>query len=343
MTKEIPSQDVHLVGSVPLQSSEEVFKTTASILGTHITRIPDGETGERSNWVDWQFPLLEANSHLEEIANDVYDYTQIRMLGLSSGSSIDDLDIDNLGYADAALESWAKFEALTSSGEIPAGYRFQVSLPTPLATPHLYVHPSIQADFEKKYERQMLNELKRIVAEIPGDRLAIQWDTAVEFALLEGIMPTYMEDPLCGITERLLRLCGVVPEPVELGFHFCYGDSQHKHFCEPADMGKLVDLANRIARGAGRSLQWIHMPVPRERFDAEYYKPLADLDLAKDTKLFLGLVHQSDGEEGSKKRISAAKEFYPEFGIATECGFGRRPSDTVPPLMELHTRLSAGT
>ena len=42
---------VHLVGSLALDSAEEVFRTTSEILGDRLRRIPDGETGARSIWV----------------------------------------------------------------------------------------------------------------------------------------------------------------------------------------------------------------------------------------------------------------------------------------------------
>ena len=45
---------VHLVGSVPLSTAEEVFRTASSILGGRLRRIPDGETGVRSNWIGRQ-------------------------------------------------------------------------------------------------------------------------------------------------------------------------------------------------------------------------------------------------------------------------------------------------
>jgi len=37
----------HLIGSVPLADTEAVFRTVAGALGPHLSRIPDGETGER--------------------------------------------------------------------------------------------------------------------------------------------------------------------------------------------------------------------------------------------------------------------------------------------------------
>ena len=42
-------QGVHLVGSVPLENSRAVFTMASEILGQHLRRMPDGETGERTN------------------------------------------------------------------------------------------------------------------------------------------------------------------------------------------------------------------------------------------------------------------------------------------------------
>ena len=42
---------VHLVGSVPLSDSSEVFRIAGSILGDRLLRMPDGEIGVRSNWI----------------------------------------------------------------------------------------------------------------------------------------------------------------------------------------------------------------------------------------------------------------------------------------------------
>ena len=36
------------------------------------------------------------------------------------------------------------------------------------------------------------------------------------------------------------------------------------------------------------------------------------------------------------RRLAAAKQVVTDFGVATECGFGRRPPETVPGLIDLH-------
>ena len=43
------SRNVHLVGSVPLANAHEVFVTVSAALGRRLLRIPDGETGERTD------------------------------------------------------------------------------------------------------------------------------------------------------------------------------------------------------------------------------------------------------------------------------------------------------
>ena len=50
---------VLLVGSIPLESAEEVFRAVALGLGELIAAIPDGETGVRKNWTGWQDAVVE--------------------------------------------------------------------------------------------------------------------------------------------------------------------------------------------------------------------------------------------------------------------------------------------
>ena len=56
---------VLLVGSVPLGSADEVFQLAAVELGDRIDRIPDGETGPRSDWIVWQYPVLSSRPEFE--------------------------------------------------------------------------------------------------------------------------------------------------------------------------------------------------------------------------------------------------------------------------------------
>ena len=338
---EDPAHGAHLVGSVPLASAETVFETVAAQLGDRVRRIPDGETGPRSDWIVWQLPVFTSQSQLEIVPPGANSWRPLPRVRLADGAPAERVRFEALGYADAALASHRVFARLKRDGRVPVACRFQVCLPTPLAPISAFVVPEHQAALEPVYETRLLEELALVLWEVPHDQLAIQWDTNFEFAMLEGVFPVWFDDVKGGILERLLRLARHVPADVELGYHFCYGDVQHRHFKEPADAGRLVEVANALAASLGRSLNWIHLPVPRNRTDERYYAPLGDLRLRPETELYLGLVHHTDGVDGTRARMAAARRFVGGFGVATECGWGRRPPATVPELLRIHYAVSA--
>ncbi len=78
------------------------------------------------------------------------------------------------------------------------------------------------------------------------------------------------------------------------------------------------------------------MPVPRNRADEAYFEPLKRLKLRPETALSLGVVHYTDGFEGTMKRLATAKKYAGNFSIATECGFGRRDPRTISELLRIH-------
>lgn len=56
---------IHMVGSIPLDDSETVFKTLGQRVGDHAERIPDGETGRRQRWINFVMDQLKANPAFE--------------------------------------------------------------------------------------------------------------------------------------------------------------------------------------------------------------------------------------------------------------------------------------
>jgi ubiquinone/menaquinone biosynthesis C-methylase UbiE len=339
-TPQSPARGVHLVGSVPLASAETVFQTVATAIGDRLRRIPDGETGPRSDWIVWQLPVFTSQTRLDIVPPGSDSWRPLPRVRLEDGARSEHVRFEALGYADAALASYRTFARLKRDGRVPGACRFQVCLPTPLAPISAFVVPEHQALLEPPYEARLLEELRVILAEVPHDQLAVQWDTNFEFGMLQGVFPVWFDDVKGGILERLLRLSRQVPVDVELGYHFCYGEIQHRHV-EPTDAGKLVEVANALTASLSRPLNWIHLPVPRARTDDAYYAPLADLRLRPETELYLGLLHRTDGLDGCAQRMRAARRVVSDFGVATACGWGRRAPSTIPELLELHRALSA--
>ena len=338
--------DTLLLGSFPAESAEEVFLRVSAGLGDCVSRIPDGELGARNMWIGWQEHVLKDHPQFEAVDDDRTRRPENRRM--ADGSVIppryrlrgdiapEEIVFSTLGYVEAARESYGIFSRLKNAGKIPATTRFQVCLPTTIAFLEHLVLTASQPSVEPAYEARLFAEVHEIAGVVPPEELAIQWDVSKEMAIWEGVWPIYFEDIEAGIIERLARHGEAVPEPAELGFHLCYGDFGHKHWKEPADTANMVMAANGLFAAVHRPIDWLHMPVPREREDEAYFAPLTNLHLRPETRLYLGLVHHTGGEDGTRRRIAAAKSFLPDFGIATECGMGRRPIETIAELLRIH-------
>jgi hypothetical protein len=344
----VPVRDVYLVGSVPMASAGDVFEKVSAALGTRIKRLPDGETGERGDWITWLEPIFAEHPAFQKSG----EFFRVHTAGtgrerytLKPGIKPQDVRFDNLFYADIAKQSYAEFKRLKNSGTIPAGTKFQVDLVPAHSVIWLFLVDSLHAALDPIYNDALKREIDKIAAAIPHDELAIQFDVAsAVFARLErnetssyGRTKAEMQEAFANI---VVDLGNRVPSDIDLLYHLCYGDSGHKHVVEPTDMKDMVEFASRLALQIKRPLQLVHMPVPRNRADDAYFAPLRQLKLNPETELCLGLVHHSDGVEGTKRRLETAKRYAPRFSIATECGFGRRDPATIPELLRIHATVA---
>jgi hypothetical protein len=343
----------HLVGSVSQPDAESTFRVASEQL-EHIRRIPDGEVGKRYYWIQFQNALFDSVPGLVRVGEPGYYLRgefDLRPVTLASGVEAESIVFPPLGYADAAIDSYSVFARLRDEGVVPAGVRFQVSLPTPAGVVGSFFDLAVRDAIEPVYEKAVFEELYAILDAIPHADLAIQWDTALEFGLLDKaeILGNKMlawfggDHPaiLAGVVERGVRQAAAVPLDVELGYHLCYGDVEESHFFEPVDATTLAEVAAGLLAGSPRPITWIHLPVPIARDDAAYFAPLGEVTWPEQTELYLGLVHHEDGLEGALRRAAAAAPFVPTFGIATECGFGRGPVERTVPLLALHREVAA--
>jgi len=334
---------VHLIGSVAMDTADQVFRALSAELGPWLRRLPDGETGERHRWIYWQREMLldHADMELDPEAAPLdlhqWDGELIRrteLVRFKPGTDPATVTFET-GYAPAARDSYDVFRRLQDDGVIPAGVRFQVCLPTPMASGYMYVSPASLTDYLVTYERALLTALDDILAAVPPDKLSIQWDICQEVLIFEDYFPSRPADYKDQIFAEMARLGGHVPTPVELGYHLCYGTPKDEHLVMPKDMGILVELANGLARDASRPIDFVQMPAPKDRSDAAYYAPLRQLALDPATSLYLGLIHFDD-HSGDMARIKAASAVVADFGLSSECGWGRTDPDHVPGLIAAH-------
>ncbi|MGH7368294.1 MAG: hypothetical protein ACREKQ_11230 [Candidatus Rokuibacteriota bacterium] len=346
MSAASPRGLAHLIGSVPLGTTEEVFRRISAALGPLLSRMPDGETGERRRWIYWQRTMLEHHPAMEvdpeagQLELRQWEGSLLRradLLRFRPGVDPDTVEFET-GYAKAALESWRLFERLRGEGVVPPGLRFQICLPTAMSSACMYVSPRAHDDYLRVYERSLLRALDRILAAIPHRDLSIQWDICQEVLVFESYFPSRPADYKTRIFALLERLGAAVPADVELGYHLCYGSPADQHLVMPTDAGVLAELTRAIVSMARRGIDFIHLPVPRERAEPGYFAPLRGLRLPEQTRLYLGLIHHGDAE-GDRRRIDTARAAVGGgFGVATECGWGRGEPARLDGLLESHRR-----
>ncbi len=337
---------VHLIGSVPLPDAETVFRTVAHELGPYLARIPDGETGDRHRWIWWQRQML-LNHPAMELDRDAppfelrqWDGAVIRTTDwLRFKPGVDPATVTfDTGYAAAARESYDTFRRLRGAGDIPPRARFQVCLPTPMASGYMYVSPTSLTAYLPAYERALLAALQEIADAIPRQDLSVQWDVCQEVLVFENYFPHRPPDYRDTTLAMLARLGDAVPGDVECGYHLCYGSPRDEHLVMPADTAILVDIAQGVLGRLHRRMDFLHLPVPQDRSDDAYFAPLANLVLPSESMLYLGLIHHADAS-GNRARIDAAHKVVPRFGIATECGWGRTDPARVPGLLAAHKQV----
>lgn len=337
------SERLHLIGSIPLESSEQVFRTLARELGPWLRRFPDGETGERSRWVYFQGQMLRAHPDMEiDPTVPPYPFVQwdgkvIREINqVRFKPAVDPHKVRfQTGYDKAALASWQVFSRLRDAGTIGKGTRFQVSLPTPHSSGYLYVSGPARQTYFRVYERALLAALADIVEAIPAADLSIQWDVCQEMLAFEGYFKDRPADYRKQTFEMLGRLGDAVPTTVELGYHLCYGSPQDEHLVQPKDSGLLVGMMEGIATAARRAIDFFHIPVPKNRTDDAYFAPLARWKRPVGTALYLGLLHHDDAA-GDRARIAEAQRHISDFGLSAECGWGRTQPGRLPGLLAGH-------
>ncbi len=340
------ARGAHLVGSLAATDATDAFSQTATTLGRHLRRTSDGETGTRSQWIWWQIDKLQAVPGIRlgevQVNPDTGnpDYSVFPGLEVDEGVEIPPR---GLGYADAAIASYDEFLRLRNEGVIPAGVRFQVSIPTPFAVVVAWAAPAAQLRLWAPFKAALFAEVAAIQAEIPAEDLAIQWDVAVEIGALEA---SFKPAPELASYERivaeLVACARQVRPPAEVGFHLCYGDYKHRHFVAPKDLSLLVRIANDIAAAA--PYQFVHMPVDRDNgLDPAYFAPLRKLAVG-DAELALGVIDYENESARIDALVAAADSAGTPYQVATECGMGRigerGESVTLADLLTQHARVA---
>ncbi|MBT4720663.1 MAG: hypothetical protein HOB86_14740 [Rhodospirillaceae bacterium] len=340
------SNDLLLVGSIPYDTAEQVFRAVGPALGPHLPFIPDGEIGERIYWINQlAYRVFHGHPDIETIERpiDEHGVEAWRSLQLGTNSrwifkvkaGVKQVKFGDpgwrLGYARDAINSYFVFKTLRDQGVIPAGVRFQVSIPLTASAIRLFFpdaedYPLIRDGFTESLH----HEVTKIFENIPHEDLAIQWDCAIEDTVIEkalteagGATPE-VQKIVDDLFAPAREVSAHIPAEVQLGYHACYGTATGWPVREPADLTGCVLLCNAGVAASGRRVDFLHMPTVAGTTEA-YVAPLADLETGG-ARVYMGLIHALHEDGGMRRQMELIKTHIPDFGVAAPCGFGRGPA-----------------
>ncbi len=117
----------HLVGSAPVDSPTQLFELAERHLDHRLLRLPDGEVSERDTWIRCQYAKLAQCPQLSPEAPDAsYLGRELQQFVVTDDSV--PLELVELGYAEAALNSWESFRGAREQGLVAPHQRFMVGL-----------------------------------------------------------------------------------------------------------------------------------------------------------------------------------------------------------------------
>ena len=109
----------YVTGSINVPTVEDAFRLVGSRLQPGVTRVPDGEPGNRANWVLTQSDLFLRNPTLDVVDGRVRT---------RPGTEVEFGEVD---YHTIAADSYEKFVRARHDGVLAQESRFLVSIPTP--------------------------------------------------------------------------------------------------------------------------------------------------------------------------------------------------------------------
>jgi len=333
----------HLVGSLPFVDARDAMKESLERLGATLPHVPDGETGERKDFILHLGNRMVQNPQLKARR------TMLRFFGMHESvyrfivrpEGNLEFPLGQLGYHSDWVAGLDLFRELREKCGRPE-LRYQMSVATPLSIAGIYFRTP-------RNIRRALGPMREglraeIAAAVETDRksLVIQLDAPGEqafVAITQRFAPPFARAVARRMARQLAVLATDVPHDVPLGIHLCLGNANNRRGITPRTARPVVLLANECAAAfAGvRPLDFLHIPLVNTS-NPRHFAPLADLRLAKSTRLIAGLVYE-DGHGANRDRLRLAAEalgFIPD--VACACGMGRRTPDVARLLLdELHS------
>jgi len=340
MTSRSSHRSVHLVGTVPAADAPSAFELFATKLdGLLPVWVPDGETGNRLDWIQRIIEGLRDHPDLRLAKDGTWsDYTNTPYFAVAPGRKFTTLDLD---YSDHFVESWPAFQAFRQTRQTP--HVLQVGIPghLDLALSAFGFKPTQAFRNLAPFRDATVREITKIHA-VAGDDVLFQLEIPIPLILLTRL-PAPVRPAAAGrLAAELVKVVRRSPGGTRFGIHLCYGDMNHESMGDPVDSAPLVKLANALAKAwpDAQRLEFVHAPFARGHepppLDIEFYRPLAGLRLPDSVRFAAGFVHEDrtlDELRTLRDQIEALVGSTVDVGAS--CGLGRRDLERAEVNLEL--------
>ena len=286
----------------------------AARTGKYLATLPDGETGDRADWVTTQLPLRGTHpglitvrrSRMHRSPLNPFIHTPLYLVRPGQTLSADWLD---LGYAAAARS--APILADLATRHTLAGVRLQVGIPGPLdMAVFSWVNPLRQYQIEAD---AALREVEAIEA-FTGRTAVHQVEIPVETYLVAKAPRRARGKIAARLARRVTEFIARVPAGSTWIVHLGVGDPHAMPLVTLRDTAALVELGNALGSQwpAGRTFDALHLPLGDGTHPAPlragYYAPLADLALPPTVHVSAGLAHADADLEDQLPTLAAAEK-----------------------------------
>ena len=333
------SRIAHLVGSIPLDSAEEAMTEALERLGPNLRWLPDGETGERTNWIIHIVESFRRHPDLELTSEGKWsDYDDTPRFAIRKGHTLtgDSLDFGHAADFEQSYPAFLKLREQAGHDDLA----FQLGLPGDFDMALFTLGPLGAFQHRKPFTEATLRTIRTVHASA-GDDVVFQIEVPAELVFVAKMPPPLQPAMAALLARGITGLAAQSPQGARFGVHLCLGDMNHRALGRMSDVSPLVHLTNAIAKAwpAERRLEYIHAPFaaaieppPNRR---GFYAPLTKLKLPAEVAFIAGFAHEDQPLVAQQALRDHLDQLLGRpVGIATACGLGRREREPALAAMD---------
>ncbi|MGH3713827.1 MAG: hypothetical protein ACRDT4_10270 [Micromonosporaceae bacterium] len=342
---DITARGVHLVGSIPADSAEHAMREATTRLGSRLRSLPDGETGERRNWIVHIIESLRAHPDLEVSHEGTWsDYEDQLNFRVRRGHRLRGETLD-FGHVAAYRASLPVYQRVAREAGLD-GVAFQAGIPGDLDMALFTLGPLGGFRHRSAFTDATVREITELHRQA-GDTVVFQLEVPAELVFMAK-MPGPLRPAMAAfLSKGVARLAERSPDGARFGIHLCVGDLGNKALGRMKDAAPLVTLANAIVKRwpQGRPLEYVHAPFAAgddaAPLDEAFYRPLAKLRLPESVRFVAGFVHEDRDLDEHRQILSVIERHLGRrVDLATACGLGRRDAEAAYRTMDIAAELS---